>query len=402
MEFLRNLLCEEMYEVTSTDTGKTARMTRREAEAYFGKIEFQEILAGYLPNFVAVKLDETAAAGAISAGSVAGFRGSLFGNGRSQDLRGRLDKKLKKMGFKYINEQEELPSTPASSVKPTFDTQEVVSKLQSAEKSSEVNKDTVAFGLEDDQGNVVKVYVREEQAEDFEHALGIALENDTTTQPEIAEILFELREKFDIVDVVWPQIPEDEEQEAEAPEGEGGLEGLEGPEGELGDEEPGEGEMVADEDMADETGAESALQAVIDMMKADAEARKAEAEARKAEAQAREAGHANQAAEAKIKKEEEVLDMEDFYGKGKEEDEEAKRLAKLAKYRHDLAKEASGKLGESVGDKKKKKKDERNPTTGVPEHDTEEVDPTTGIPLKQKLSFQGYLKYARDFNQAQR
>ncbi len=401
MEFLRDLLCEEMYEITSTDTNKTARMTRREAERYFGKIEFQEILAGYLPNFVAVKLDETAAAGATSAGSVAGFRGSLFGNGRNRDLRGRLDKKLKKMGFKYINEQEELPSTPASSVKPTFDTQEVVSKLQSAEKSSEVNKNTVAFGLEDDQGNVVKVYVREEQAEDFEHALGIALENDTTTQPEIAEILFELREKFDIVDVVWPQIPEDEEQEAEAPPE--GTEGeLEGPEGELGDEEPGEGEMVADEDMADETEAESALQAVIGMMKADAEARKAEANARKAEAQAREAGLANQAAEAKIKKEEEVLDMDDFYGKNKEEDEEAKRLTKLAKYRHDLAKEASGKLGESVGDKKKKKKDERNPTTGVPEHDTEEVDPTTGVPLKQKLSFQGYLKYARDFNQAQR
>ncbi|KKM14187.1 hypothetical protein LCGC14_1708660 [marine sediment metagenome] len=401
MEFLRDLLCEEMYEITSTDTNKTARMTRQEAERYFGKIEFQEILAGYLPNFVAVKLDETAAAGATSAGSVAGFRGSLFGNGRNRDLRGRLDKKLKKMGFKYINEQEELPSTPASSVKPTFDTQEVVSKLQSAEKSSEVNKNTVAFGLEDDQGNVVKVYVREEQAEDFEHALGIALENDTTTQPEIAEILFELREKFDIVDVVWPQIPEDEEQEAEAPPE--GTEGeLEGPEGELGDEEPGEGEMVADEDMADETEAESALQAVIGMMKADAEARKAEANARKAEAQAREAGLANQAAEAKIKKEEEVLDMDDFYGKNKEEDEEAKRLTKLAKYRHDLAKEASGKLGESVGDKKKKKKDERNPTTGVPEHDTEEVDPTTGVPLKQKLSFQGYLKYARDFNQAQR
>ncbi len=402
MDFLCKLLCEEVYYgITSTDSGKTKKMTLRQAEEYFGKEEFKEILAGYLPNIVAVKLEESAAGGAVGAGSIAGFRGSFFGNGREQDLRKGINKKLKRLGFRYIKEQQES----------TFDTAGVISKLSAAEKSSDVNRDTVAFGLEDDEGNVVKVYVREEQAEDFEAALANALQNDATSQPEIAEILFDLREKFDIVDVVWPQIPEDEEQEATVPgggkEGKGEELGTEEPGtgGELdtelgGAEEPGEGEMVAGELEGEGTGEEdikSSLQAVIDMLKADAEARKAEADAKKAEAQAREAEIANRTAENKIRAEEETLDMEDFYDKKSTTDKEVKRLSQLAKYRHDLAKEAQGKLGEGVESKKtkkRKKKDKRNATTGVPEYRMQNVDPTTGMPVNQELSFQGYLKYA--------
>ena len=68
MDFLRNLLCEAVYEVTNTDSGKTVKMTQKEAENYFGRIEFQEMLAGQLPNWAVMKLEETAAAGATAAG----------------------------------------------------------------------------------------------------------------------------------------------------------------------------------------------------------------------------------------------------------------------------------------------------------------------------------------------
>ena len=87
----------------------------------------------------------------------------------------------------------------------------------------------------------------------------------------------------------------------------------------------------------EEVGAASALQQVIDALKADAEARKAEAEAKEAEAKARESEAAAKQAEAKVKQEEEVLDMEAYYDNQKEAKSETDRLAKLARYRHELA-----------------------------------------------------------------
>jgi hypothetical protein len=44
------------YEVTSVDTGKTHVMTQKAAEQMFGKVEFKEIVAGYLPNVIAVQV----------------------------------------------------------------------------------------------------------------------------------------------------------------------------------------------------------------------------------------------------------------------------------------------------------------------------------------------------------
>ena len=47
-----------MWEITSLDTGRTVRMTTREAHAEFGRDEFAEIAAGHLPHLVAVRVDE--------------------------------------------------------------------------------------------------------------------------------------------------------------------------------------------------------------------------------------------------------------------------------------------------------------------------------------------------------
>ncbi len=47
-----------MWDVTMVDSGRTVRMTEREAHAEFGRDEWSEIAAGYLPHIVAVRVDE--------------------------------------------------------------------------------------------------------------------------------------------------------------------------------------------------------------------------------------------------------------------------------------------------------------------------------------------------------
>lgn len=261
-----------------------------------------------------------------------------------------------------------------------FDAADVVSKLDAAEKKAKLEKDTVTFGLENENGNIVRVYVRADQSDEFEQALAQMLSQSDSNNDkennsmEIAEVLFKLKDKFDIVDVNWGDIPEDEENQEQqvggdmgaagggagtmpmpgaggggaggAPGGEenpidqAAEEGGEG-EGEEGKNE-GEDEMTAG---GDEGEARSALQSVIDMMKSDAKAKQAEAEARAAEARAKEAEWTAKAAAAKVKQEEEVLDMETHEKEEKDMEKEAKRLAKLAKYRHNKASKYQDELG---------------------------------------------------------
>ena len=45
-----------MYEITFIDTGKTVRWTTRQCHEHFGRDEFDEIVQGYAPHIVAVKL----------------------------------------------------------------------------------------------------------------------------------------------------------------------------------------------------------------------------------------------------------------------------------------------------------------------------------------------------------
>ena len=45
-----------MYEVVFLDTGETVRWTEAKCRKTFGKEEWKEIKAGYLPHIVAVRL----------------------------------------------------------------------------------------------------------------------------------------------------------------------------------------------------------------------------------------------------------------------------------------------------------------------------------------------------------
>lgn len=214
---------------------------------------------------------------------------------------------------------------------------DVMSKVSAAEKQSETYEDTRKFGLQDSEGSVILVYVAADQAEEFEDALGLALSNlEDGSQPEIAELLFNLHDRFNIVNVEWPNIQADEDEEATD---DGDFDDSESDEGMYGEEPDMDGEeSEMDEpsmDVQDETS-ENALDAVIQMMAADAEAKRQEALARAAEARAREAEAAAKIADGKLRAEEEVADMEAFYDSKNEEQKEAKKLAKLAKYRHEV------------------------------------------------------------------
>ena len=191
-------------------------------------------------------IKETAAAGSTGAGAIANARGSLFGGG-AVDLEAENKRKTKMMRrIGYMPVSEVLAPKQSNTWKEvyeaqnedSYDQQDVISKLDDAEKKAKSDKDTVCFGLEDEEGGIVKVYVRSDQADDFEAALATALsaededENDENSNAEIAEVLFNLKDKFEIVDVEWGVIQGDEEEEQE----------LEGGEGEM-DPEGGEGEM---------------------------------------------------------------------------------------------------------------------------------------------------------------
>lgn len=305
---------------------------------------------------------EMAASGSTSAGAVANVPGSLFGGGVVDA------KKSRRKQFKMMRRISTFPSLKESLGvdlgKSDFDASDVISKLDAAEKKMKVDKDTTAFGMEDEEGNLVKVFVKTDQAEEFENTLAALLagadedDDDRNSAVEIAEILYQLKDKFEIVDVEWPTIEgdEEEEQEMEGEPAEGGEGEAEDPEMEADQQKPEgedqagamddelEGGLEGDMEGGDELGggeeaAASALTQVIDAMKADSQAREAEAKAKEAEANAREAEASSKSAAHKVSQEEQVLDMEAYNSDKKDQDKESKTLAQLAKYKHDLAAE---------------------------------------------------------------
>ena len=295
------------------------------------------------------KLNEDAAAGAVDAGCVASAAMPLF---TSLVSRTKPPKKRKVKRLEKVTESDQHAHDSGN-----FDAAHVISKLKSLETREQTDaKDTVSFGLEDDDNQIIRVAVRSEQAESFESALQSLLANQDEQEPlDLAEILFNLKDQFDIVDVVWPDVVEDEEQDMELnqPGTEGGDPGMEGDPA-MGGEPGMEGDPMMDDlgmegDPAMGGGMEdekTLLTQIIDMMKADAEARKAEAIAKSAEAKAREAAAAHAQILTKVKQEEQFLDMEAHNKQRKEAEREAKRLAQLARYKHEVSDETGSFMGD--------------------------------------------------------
>lgn len=234
-------------------------------------------------------------------------------------------RKVKKVKLKKMLESVDFDSSHVTSV---------LSKLAAAGSKSE-HEEVKDFGFEDSEGNIIKVSVEASQADDFKATLSKLLADYTENEHdiEVAEVLFNLRNKYNIVDVVWPKMVEDEEP-VQTADGES-QSNANNPE-------------VDDVGVADDTQAPQAnsgagnvpgaMDAMLSALIADAEARRQEAVARAAEARAKEADAAARMSAQKMDAEEEVADMEAFYNSQNEEQKEAKKLAKLAKYRHQMRK----------------------------------------------------------------
>lgn len=319
--------------------------------------------------------------GATTAGSISSNRNNLFGQ-KSKPMKRIIDstgnvpvikfkndsrklKSYKRKGLMYSFGQFLAQNMP-NPMSENFNLSDALSKVSNVTKQNSVPKhDTVQFGLEDDKGGIIKVFVDAEQANEFESALQQQLQTDMK-KVEIAELLFSLRDEFNIINVVWPKIYDDavEEEEQKGPNTEQSMEQEfnDTPNDENNNDDNNDDSNVPD-DMSDEQGVHSAgendipvndlesqdnvgdlsqddqkatISSILAMLSADAEAKKADADARAAEARAKEAEAMARAAEAKIKSEEQILDMESYNKKSTQEKNETRKLAKLAQYRHQL------------------------------------------------------------------
>lgn len=318
-----------------------------------------------------VAVVETAAAGSVGAASIAVDRGGGHGmpmetmktfmnafNNRIQN-RFRSKKKNKDFFFK-INE--------------SFDLNSVFSRLAGMERAGKPKKtEGVTFGIEDDNGNIMKVTVRAEQAKAFEVEVAVYLadiKKSVSNVPaardhknlSMAELLFNIHNKFDIIDVEFPEIPNDVIYDAEKAtpsknnnatrtddvntpldlldyeETDSRNDGAEddGAEDDGADLEEPEDPSV--EDFPDETAdkpetAESMLGKVIDMLKAQAEADIEKAKAESEKAKSEQAKYAAQAEQIAMKNEEERLRYEMEMAQEKKKEKEAKEMSKIIKHR---------------------------------------------------------------------
>ncbi len=311
------------------------------------------------------QLHEDGAGGAVGAGSIAAGAMPLFTNmiQRSASatsipkviqysktgLPKNSQKKKTTKGKLNIREAFYSISEGMGGSEGAFDNTEVISKLKGLENKESVDyRDTSTFGLVDANGDIVRVTIPTDQAQGFEqdiqHMLGDRDESEPS--PEIAEVLFDMKDRYTIITVDWPQVEEDAEEGQEL---QGSKAGEEGGVADL----PGDDEGMGDAGLppaggtppvggADTTQVTDLLTQVIDMMKADAEARKSEAQAREAEANNKQAIAARDHGINRVKQEEQYLEMDQYNKAQKEKDKEAKRLAQLSKWKHDMANDKGG------------------------------------------------------------
>lgn len=125
----------------------------------------------------------------------------------SQDGK-KANKEISQMGFSLIkdmiNKGDELTNTDVNDY---------------LDKADGINNevDTVVFGLETDDNEIVKVYVACPDADAFEQAMAERL----GTEDDLEDVIAELAQEYDIVDVEWPDSDEKEEEgdeEEEEPE----------------------------------------------------------------------------------------------------------------------------------------------------------------------------------------
>lgn len=303
---------------------------------------------------------------------------------QQQSLQQFLRKFSNRVANKYNYHKVETPFP--ITVNEAFDIQDVLSRLRGIEGKKISPTDNATYGVEDDKGNVMKITVRKDQAPEFETVLAhelAAIDSFSVTgnagkEVSMAELLFNLKDKFDIIDVDFPKIPTDVVYNADqatynvndkspandmvsddqtnldnAGMGETddlgdisdpnapfdlstmGDEGTEAPADELDvlDEPEGDAEGVEEFVEPTESSEGSILDRVLDMLKAQAEAQTAQANAEAEKYRADQAEYSARAAQATVAQQEELARMELEMDKQKDQEKQAKKLADIARFR---------------------------------------------------------------------
>lgn len=240
----------------------------------------------------------------------------------------------------------------------------VNSKVDNAVRQGQLstNKgyDTSTFGLQDADGNIVRVTVNREQAVSFETDLNQIL-SDTENKKEIAEILFMLRDKFEILDVEWAEpITEDDPVPGDTGDAGGEEPPADGEEGDEppadGDEPPADGEEDLELDGEGEIGDVGSdmpdidmqkstvelLQQVIELLKKETESRAADADVKTATAQSKLTDIEHDKQEKEIQGQQEIADMEQAEEKDREAGKHDKLIQRIAKFRASKGAEDGG------------------------------------------------------------
>lgn len=331
---------------------------------------------------------ETAAAGATSAGSIASNLSSGKGDAKFTTLKNFMNA-FNNRAANVVTKKKDFFIT----ISEGFDMDSVFSRLSSMEKAGQPKKtEGTTFGVEDDNGNLMKVTVRADQAKEFEEEVAsyIAdirsnLDNlpvrDSAKELSMAELLYHLKDKFDIIDVDFPEIPKDVVYNADKASMGGGLPGDSSDGAQLADNGDGMNMDMNNEpldfnamDGADGAGADgmgaddgtgglgldgtdgvdlddpdadlgmdfepeaednegSILAKVIDMLKSQAEADIEKAKAAGEQARADQARYSSQATQFAMKDEEERLRYEVEMEERKKKEKASSQMADMAKHR---------------------------------------------------------------------
>jgi len=317
------------------------------------------------------KVNETAAAGSTTAHSIAVVPSNRLGamqsrmslkdfmlnfyNNVKKGSKGYTPVPLKLQGsISKINESASYP----------FQLDDATSRLKSMEKNSGYEPtDVISYGIQDDMGNLMLVTVPMEQSEELERrcaqALADVLDYKKTGNGEnktLAELLYELKDEFTIIDAQFPTIPKDAvynadeistlpEAEDESPEGMGGEDemggegpedmGGEGPEGPEGmDGKLGDDDADIGDDFGEEPDKESLLISVLGMLKSQNEKETAQAKAEEEKAKAHQAEIALRSSKNEMASQEEMISAQAEMDAEKEKEKRVKERAELAKYNY--------------------------------------------------------------------
>jgi hypothetical protein len=243
------------------------------------------------------QVKETAAAGSVGAHAIAAAPSRFGAAPKKRNLHSYLVNYYDNMGNKLrmfpVNAAYKLGSDKkvkvVARIAENFNLDSVLAQLSNYENSQTVSdSEVVTYGVEDDKGNLMKVTILNTQADDFEAYISAYLselknfENSGVDLEDIslAELLYKLKDLFDVRDVEFPNIPSDVVYNADEAsdsvenvqnsefgaesdfggEGEMGMDDeMGGPEGEMGGPE---GEMGMDDEMGGpegEMGAEGGM-----------------------------------------------------------------------------------------------------------------------------------------------